>query len=169
MAVLTGLAVTARLLPHPANFTPVAAVALFAGCYLPKKWALILPVLIMLLSDFFIGFYELPLLLVVYSCFVLTGVAGFIIKKNRDVFSVLTSTLLVSLAFFLITNLAVWLFSSWYTHDWSGLLLCYSLAVPFFRNTLLGNLFFVAILFGSYELLRATLSEQKNTAESSII
>jgi hypothetical protein len=157
LVILAVLAISVRLLPHPANFTPVMAVALFAGYYLPKKWAVILPIAIMLISDLFIGFYDLRLMLVVYSSFVLAGLVGIIIKKHRQVVSVITATLLVSLSFFLITNFAVWAFSSWYAHTWSGLILCYILAVPFFKNTLLGDLFFVGVLFGGYEFIKLAL------------
>jgi hypothetical protein len=96
-------------------------------------------------------------MLVVYSSFVLAGLVGIIIKKHRQVVSVITATLLVSLSFFLITNFAVWAFSSWYAHTWSGLILCYILAVPFFKNTLLGDLFFVGVLFGGYEFIKLAL------------
>ncbi|MBU1131078.1 hypothetical protein KJ840_03020 [Patescibacteria group bacterium] len=160
LIILASSAIVVRLIPHPANFTPVAAIALFAGYYLPKKWAIILPLAVMLISDLFIGFYEWKLMLAVYGCLALAGIIGIIIRNRRNVVTVITSTLLISLSFFLITNLAVWLFSPWYAHDWPGLVLCYTLAVPFFRNTLMGNLFFVGILFGSYELVRAGLTKK---------
>lgn len=161
LTILAGLAIAVRLLPHPANFTPVAAVALFVGYYLPKKWAIILPLSVMLVSDLFIGLYDWKLMLAVYCCFALAGLVGIIIRNSRNILTVLSSTLLISLGFFLITNSAVWLFSPWYAHNWSGLILCYTLAIPFFRNTLMGNLFFVGILFGSYELIKIALFRTK--------
>lgn len=151
---LAGLAIAVRLLPHPANFTPVAAVALFAAYYLPKKWSILLPLTVLLVSDLFLGFYDLKLMLVVYGCFLLSGIIGLAVRNNRNVLNVITASLASSLGFFIITNLAVWYFSSWYAHNWSGLMQCYALAVPFFRNTLLGDLFFVGILFGSYEMIK---------------
>ena len=151
---LAGLGIAMRLLPHPANFTPVAAIALFGGYFLPKKWALILPLSIMLVSDFFIGFYDLRLMAVVYAGIALVGLTGLFIRKRRQLITVITATLFSSLAFFLLTNLAVWLFSSWYPHTLSGLMFCYTLAVPFFKNTLMGDLFFVGALFGAYELIK---------------
>lgn len=157
---LVAVGLTMRLVPHPANFTPVFAIALFAGYYLPKKWAIILPITVMLISDLFIGFYDWKLMSVVYSCFILAGLIGLAIRKSRRVSSVITATLLVSISFFLITNFAVWLFSSWYAPNWSGLMLCYTLAVPFFKNTLMGNLFFTGILFGGYEMLKLLVSQR---------
>jgi len=160
LIILSGLAIAVRLLPHPANFTPVMAVSLFAGYYLPKKWAVILPVFIMLASDLLIGFYDWKLMLAVYGGFVLAAAAGLAVKRSKSALNIFTATLFVSLGFFLVTNFAVWAFSSWYAHNWSGLLLCYTLAVPFFKNTLLGDLFFVGVLFGSYELIRMALSNR---------
>lgn len=170
--ILAVAAILARLLPHPANFTPVAAVALFAGYYLPKKWAIILPLIIMLASDLFIGFYDWKLMLVVYSCLIINGLLGLIIRNHRQPLAVLTATLTGSLLFFLLTNLAVWLFSTWYAHNLPDLLLCYTLAIPFFKNTLLGDLFFTGVFFTSYELLkfawhaRQLMIKQKSTITS---
>ncbi len=157
---LAGIGLTIRLVPHPANFTPVFAIALFAGFYLPKKWAIILPISVMLISDLFIGLYDWKLMSAVYGCIALAGLAGLIIRKNRQVSSVILTTLIVSISFFILTNLAVWLFSPWYAHSWSGLMLCYTLAVPFFKNTLMGNLFFVGVLFGGYEMIKVLATQR---------
>lgn len=162
LLILFGLAMFVRLTPHPANFTPVGAVALFAAVYLPKRWAVILPVSIMFLSDIFIGFYDLRLMLAVYGCFVLIGLVGLLVRRQKNLLTVLSATLGVSVLFFLVTNFAVWAFSSWYPHTINGLVLNYTLAVPFFRNTLLGNVFFVGVLFGAYELVR---QNSKNLGE----
>lgn len=151
---LAGLGIAMRLLPHPANFAPVAAIALFCGYYLPKKWAMLLPLSIMLASDFFIGFYDLRLMAVVYGGFALIGLVGLFIRKRRQLIIIITATLFSSLIFFLLTNLGVWLFSSWYPHTWSGLMFCYTLAVPFFKNTLFGDLFFTGALFSAWEMLK---------------
>ena len=159
IVVLFGLAMYVRLTDHPANFTPLAAIALFAGMYLPKKWAVILPISILFLSDLFLGFYDWKLALVVYSCFILVGVVGILVRKRKNVLNILSATLGVSLIFFMATNFAVWSFSSWYPHTLEGLILNYTLAIPFFRNTLLSNLFFVGVLFGAYELVRLKLPQ----------
>lgn len=142
-----------RLTPHPANFTPLGAIALFAGVYLPKKWAVILPVVIMFFTDIFLGFYDWRLIMVVYSCFILIGLAGLLIRKQKNILTILTAALGSSLFFFIATNLAVWLFSNWYPHNFSGLMLNYALAIPFFRNSLMGDLFFTGVIFGIYELV----------------
>jgi len=160
LALMVAIGIVIRLVPHPANFTPVFAIALFAGFYLPKKWAIILPLSVMLLSELFIGFYAWQLMLVVYGSIALAGLIGVASKKNRNILTVVTSTLVASILFFLTTNFAVWYFSSWYTHDLSGLMLCYTLAVPFFKNSLMGNLFFVTVFFGSYEMVKLFVSQK---------
>lgn len=152
--VLLALGVAMRLLPHPANFAPITAIALFAGYYLPRKWAIILPIAAMLIGDLFIGFYDWRLMAVVYLSFALISFLGWAIK-GRGAGAVIISALTASIGFFLITNFAVWLFSSWYPHTLAGLLWCYTLALPFFRNTLLGDLFFTGVLFGAYEAVKA--------------
>ena len=158
--LMVALSIIIRLVPHPANFTPIFALALFAGFYLSKKWAIILPLSAMFLSGIFIGFYDWKLMLVVYGSIALAGLIGVAFKNNRNILTVVTSTLLASILFFVTTNFAVWYFSSWYTHDWSGLMLCYTLAVPFFKNSLMGNMVFVTIFFGSYEMIKLFVSQK---------
>ena len=142
-----------RLLPHPWNFTPIAAVALFSGVYLGGKYAFSVPLLAMFLSDIFLGFYDWKLMLVVYGSFTLVGLMGLMIKKRKNPMTVLGGTLAASISFFLITNFAVWQFSFWYPKTLSGLFQCYLLALPFFRSALLGDLFYTGVLFGTYELI----------------
>jgi len=151
-----------RLIPHAPNFTPIAAIALFGGAYLSKRTALILPVLVMLISDIFIGSYEIKLMLSVYLSFVLCVILGFCLKKNKKAKTILLSSFLAGLIFFLITNFAVWLFTPWYFKTFSGLIQCYLMALPFFRNTLLGNIFYSAVFFGSYEIIESYLKTKSN-------
>ena len=158
--VLIFLGIVCRLFPHAWNFTPIMAIALFAGVYLGKRYAVILPIVIMLISDIFIGFYAINLMIVVYSCFILVGLMGLIIKKYKSAETILAGSLLGAVLFFLTTNWAVWQFSSWYTRDLAGLIQCYTLALPFFKNTLLGNIFYTGILSGSYELIKYSLKSK---------
>ena len=139
------------MLPHLWNFTPLAAIALFAGIYLGRRYALILPLVAMAISDRLIGFYDWRMMLAVYGSFIIIGLLGFWIKKHKSLEAVLAASISASVIFFLVTNFAVWQFSPWYARSWSGLFECYALALPFFRNTLLGDLFYVTILLGVYE------------------
>jgi len=149
--LLLGVGVAYRFLPHPPNFSPVAAIALFGGFYYRRMWSAFIPVIILFISDFFLGFYQLPIMLSVYLSFLLITFLGKIIKRKKSMLVILGSSLTGSILFFLITNFAVWFFSNWYPHNISGLADCFWLALPFFRNTLLGDLFYVSVFFGAYE------------------
>ena len=150
--VLIALGVACRLLPHVWNFTPIAAIALFAGVYLGRNYAIILPVAAMLIGDLFIGFYGWQMMAVVYASYALIGLSGVLIKKHKNMATVAAGGIFASVIFFLATNWAVWQFSSWYAKDLGGLMQCLTMALPFFRNTLLGNLFYISALFGAYEV-----------------
>lgn len=151
--LLITLGFVCRLLPHPANFAPIAAIAIFGGLYLPKRWAIILPMLAMFVSDIFIGFYTWQIMVAVYGSFAIVGLIGLLVRKNKKAATVIGGTILGSILFFLITNFAVWAFGSMYTHSFVGLTQCYTMAIPFFKNTLLGDLFYTGALVGSFELL----------------
>ena len=158
--VLILFGVILRFLPHPANFAPIAAIGLFSGCHLKKKYAFLLPLAAMLISDYFIGFYSWKIMISVYLSFALIGLIGVQIGNHKTVYTVLGGSLLGSVLFYLITNFAVWVFGSLYPHTWAGLLWCYTAAIPFFRNTVLGDLFYVSTLFGAYELARLLLENK---------
>jgi hypothetical protein len=143
--------ITLRLLPHSPNFAPIGALALFGGIYLSKRLSLILPISAMLVSDLFIGFYEIPLMVAVYLSFLLTVLLGKWLKKRKNFYSVGGGAILASLLFFLITNFAVWVFTPWYLKTFSGLLQAYLMALPFFKNTLFSNLFYTTLFFGVFE------------------
>lgn len=150
---LITLGIVARLLPHPANFAPIGAVALFGGMYLTKRYALILPLIAMFVSDIFIGFYTWQIMASVYVSFALAGLIGLWIRKNKKLSTIIGGTVLGSILFFLITNFAVWAFGVMYAHNFSGLVQSYIMAIPFFRNSLLGDLFYAGLLVGSYEAI----------------
>lgn len=142
----------ARLIPHLPNFTPVGALFLFAGIYFKKTYSFLLPLLVMLVSDFFIGLYDAKLMAVVYFSFLLMGLTGLLIR-NKSFRSIAIGTLAASFVFFLVTNFAVWQLNSWYPESLNGLILSYALAIPFFKNSLMGDLFFVSIFCLLYELI----------------
>ncbi len=159
--ILISLGVACRLLPHAWNFTPIAAVALFAGVYLGRNYAVALPIITMLIGDLFIGFYSWQMMLVVYASYIAIGLSGLIIKKHKSFATIAAGGLLAPIIFFLTTNWAVWQFSSWYAGNFSGLIQSYAMALPFFRNNLLGDLFYVSILFGAYEFVMYWARERK--------
>lgn len=147
-AILAG-----RLLPHAPNFSPLASLLLFGGAYYSKKRWILWSFLALFISDVIIGFYAWPVMVSVYVSFLLTALVGFYLRRRVSIYSVALASLGTALLFFLVTNGAVWYFGDWYSHDWSGLMLCYTLAVPFFKNTLLSNVLYSGLLFGAYEAL----------------
>lgn len=159
--------VALRLLPHPPNFSPIMAIALFSGVYLSKKIAFALPIVAMIISDIFLGFYDLKLVLVVYLGIILCVVLGILVKKHKNFKTITLSSLSGSIIFFALTNFAVWFFYNWYPKNFLGLISCYVAALPFFKNSLLGDLFFALVFFGAYELAKVMI--QKKFAEKNII
>lgn len=148
--VLIVLAALLRLAPHPPNFAPVAALALFGGAVLSRRLAIIMPVSAMILSDLVIGLHSL--VVVTWGCYALIALASSYWLKKPSLARTSALTISGSLFFFVITNLAVWLQGTLYPRTLAGLVSCYALALPFFRNTLLSDIIYTASLFGLYVL-----------------
>ncbi|MBI4079021.1 MAG: hypothetical protein HY429_01860 [Candidatus Levybacteria bacterium] len=153
---IIAFAVLLRLLPHPPNVAPIAAMALFGGCYLNKKYALAVPLFSMVVSDYFLGFHNT--MLFVYGSFILTGLVGMWVKTHRSVPIIISAALFSSLLFFIITNFGVWLVTNMYPKTIDGLLQSYTMAIPFFRNTIFGDLLYTGLFFGSFAFIKNLLS-----------
>jgi len=138
-------------LPHPPNVAPITALALFGGAYFSKRYSFLIPILAMLVSDAIIGFsWESPW---VYGSFFAIAGIGIWLRSHRTVVSTIGSSLAGSVLFFIVTNFGVWVLSAvTYPHTVAGLTSCYVAAIPFFRNTLIGDLVYVGTLFGAFEL-----------------
>ena len=153
------------LLSDLPNFKPVAALALFAGFYFQRSALAVLGlVAILMVSDFFIGSYPLAIALSVYASLGLGVWLGRRFKgsESSNHFTryggVATSSLVMAIVLFVFTNLAVW--GAWYPATFEGLVACYVSAIPFFKYTLAGNLFFSIAAFGTYDLVRAMLAKR---------
>ncbi|MBI2040254.1 hypothetical protein HYT18_04210 [Candidatus Microgenomates bacterium] len=152
IAIVT-FGVLVRLLPHAPNIAPIGALMLFAGTYLPKK-LLWLPLLALLISDYFIGFYGTDMFYV-YGSFVLIGTIGLWLCSHKKPLYIIGGSLSSSILFFLITNFGVWAPpNNWYPHTLDGLIQSYTLAIPFFRNSLIGDVTYTILLFGGYEMIQ---------------
>ena len=142
-----------RVLPHPPNVSPVAAMALFGGVYFSdRKLAFIIPLFALVVSDLIIGLHDtLPF---VYGAFAVTVLAGIWLRDKLSLMSVAGTALAASLLFFVVTNFGAWLFNpGLYPMTSAGLLQSYVAGIPFYANTLAGDLFFTALLFGGFYLL----------------
>ncbi|MDG2384263.1 MAG: hypothetical protein P8N76_21520 [Pirellulaceae bacterium] len=155
VAACVGLRLYFQTIP---NFAPVAAVALFAGYFFKsRRLAVLAPITAMAISDQFTGAYQPILMATVYGCLAVPALVGGPLRQKLSQrgpiacsLTLLSCSLASSLLFFLATNLATWLVTPWYPRTIAGLTQCLISAVPFFRYTLMGDLFFAAALFGSY-------------------
>ena len=144
------LGVTTRLVPHPWNATPTMAIALFAGTYLSKRLALLLPLAIVAASDVLLGWHAtMPF---TWGAFLLTGLLAWWIRKSPSASRIFTGAVAGSVLFFLVSNFGVWVVGGLYPRTVAGLWECYVAAIPFFRSTLAGDLVYTAALFGGFAM-----------------
>jgi len=150
-ALLIFIAAALRILPHPWNFTPVGAMAIFAGSHFRNRWvAFLLPLAALFAGDLFVGLYKL--MFIVYVSFALSVAIGRWLAPSRTVARIGGAVFLGALQFFVITNFAMWAFSDFYPKTSSGLAACFVNAIPYFWNTLAGDALYAAALFGGFAL-----------------
>lgn len=150
------LAAMSRLAPHPPNFTPVGAMALFGGAYLGRRaLAFAAPLAALFLSDLILGFHGG--MVFVYGSVAMIVLLGWVVARRITPLRVAAASLAGSILFFAVTNFGVWLSSGMYPLSLAGLAACYVAAIPFFQNTLAGDLVFAALLFGGFALLEQRL------------
>ncbi len=168
LAALIFAAALTRVLPHPPNFSPIEAVALFGGAYFAKRqWALMVPLVAMVASDVVLGLINDGLYgglywsylastsnVLVYACIALSTVLGFGLRGKVNAARVLGYSLVGSALFFLVTNFGAWLADPMYAKTTAGLMAAYVAGIPFFQWTVASTLLFAALLFGGFELLR---------------
>jgi hypothetical protein len=171
------IAALSRLIPHPANFSPIGGMALFgAACYGKRRWAFIVPILSMWISDLilnnvvygsyfdhFVWFYSGSGF--TYGAFALIVTAGLFILKKIKIPRLIAASLAASVIFFLVSNFGVWFSSGMYPQTLSGLEACYVAGLPFFRNTVAGDLVYSAILFGAFEWSARTFPQKLRMTE----
>ncbi len=176
LSLLVLLAAFSRLIPHPPNFAPIGAMSLFGAAYFSRKYlAFVVPIVAMWLSDlllnnviygqyfdhfvwFYTGFYW------TYGAFIVIGLIGFRLLKRLKPQNILLASIAASLVFFLVSNFGVWASGTMYPHTFSGLLTCYAAGLPFFKNTLIGDLAYSGALFGIFELIQYNVPALKKSA-----
>ena len=152
IGILISAAALSRLLPHPPNVTPIAAMALFGGSsFADARIAVAVPLAAMLASDVFLGLHAtIPF---VYLSFLLITGIGLWLRSRRRAVTIAGAAVAGSVAFFVITNFGVWATTALYPQTAAGLQAAYVAGLPFFRNTLIGDLFYCAVLFGGLALM----------------
>ena len=175
-------AIVMRLVPHIPNFAPMTAAAMFSAAFLPKRYILLIPLLVLVISDYLLlyispfsnpifNFSELqPLSALfnsttawVWGSFMLSALLGLALRKKRGLLRIGSVTFLASLQFFVITNFGVWAAGA-YARDLSGLVASYIAGWPFFGWTLAGDLCYVATFFGLYALATRQPSQKSSLA-----
>ena len=165
-AIITAIvgAAALRLVPHPPNFAPIAAMALFSGAQLGRRpVAFAAPLGAMLLSDAVIGFHSG--MLFVYASVALIVLLGSFALSRVSVLRLTGAAIASSVLFFVVTNLGTWLLSGMYPLTAAGLAACYLAAIPFLQNTLAGDLFYAGLLFGGFALLERAVPMLRSGGE----
>ncbi|MCX8080476.1 MAG: hypothetical protein N3F09_04475 [Bacteroidia bacterium] len=164
--ILLFISCVARLIPHPWNFTPALAMAMFGGFVVAGRiWGILIPLLFVWISDllvnnilyrnffnsfvwFYDGFYWQ------YGAYAMVALLSGIFLKASRLLWVIPSSILGSLLFFMISNFGVWATGNMYPKNFTGLMECYVAAIPFFKGTLGGTLAYSVILFGIYDWVK---------------
>lgn len=167
IAGLIGIAALSRIIPHPVNFTPIIAIAMFGAAYLSKRiWIFLIPLLAFWMSDVvlnntvYAAYYEgftlghKGLISTFIALAVIVALSIPLLRKV-NLKSVLGTGIIGSILFFLISNFAVWAGGMMYPMNFQGLIACYIAAVPFFLNTLLGTIVYGGLMFGIYEWMKS--------------
>ena len=163
VAAMIGLGACARLLPHPWNFTPILAIALYAGVQFAKlRTGVFATFLALLLSDLVMGLYRG--MGWVYAAWLIPLLIGRVVRRKPGATAIALGALGSSLSFFLITNFAVWAGGHLYPHTAAGLAACYAAAIPFYGNQVLGDAFYTLALFGGHALIHSWARRQPRMA-----
>ena len=155
LLVLLGIA--SRFIAHIPNFTPILSIALMSGIYIKNRLVILIPISIMLISDLFIGSHIIAPW--VYSSILIICLIGYFVKNNIS--NVLLYSVISSVSFFIISNFGVW-FSGGYTYSLEGLILCYTMAIPFFKNTLISTVLFSSLIYVLYNAINLIVKKSQS-------
>ena len=174
LSIIILLAAFTRIMPHPPNFSPMAAIGLFGAAHFAKKWqAFFIPLIGIWVSDlvinnyvysssssnfvwFYSGFYWQ------YISYILIIFAGlFIFNRGISLTKMFGGMISSSGIFFLVSNFGVWAGGTMYPKNFGGLITCYAAGVPFIHNTIISDILFTTVLFGTYYLLQVEYSSLK--------
>jgi hypothetical protein len=149
--------VVLRVVPHPWNFAPIGAIALFGGARFERRsFAIFFPLATMFIGDSIIGFHSM--MPVIYATYALIAVIGMLLRdRPASIPAVGGCAVLSATIFYLLTNFAVWATGTTYAKTMAGLIACYIAAIPFFGNTLASDLIFTALFFGIFALSERTI------------
>ena len=156
------LSVVARIIPHPPNVAPIAAMALYSGAKIGEGRATLLPILAMILSDWIIGFHST--MMYVYSAFLFITLLGIASRNHKKWGTIASLSIFSSFLFFLITNFGVWMSGDMYPHTIRGIISAYEMGLPFLRNTLIGDFVYTNLFFYGFQAIGIVAQFPKFTA-----
>jgi hypothetical protein len=170
--VFVVLAIAVRFMPHPWMFTPLTASLLYFGARGPRRflWA---PIVMLAASDIVLTkwFWHYRFTwdqLVIWAWYVAVLMLGTKLRENKKPLWIMASALGSSVAFYLASNFAVWAFGTMYPKTLTGLMTSYTLAIPFFKPSLIGDLLFTAALF-AVPVLFGSLAEKASVGPPTAI
>ncbi len=168
------IGISSRLIEHLPNFTPIVGIALFVSYRWNPKYSIVFVLITMLISDLIIGYDSIPMRILVYSSLAIPSILGFFIRNSKTRKSkylyIFGFSLSSSIFFYLITNFGVWLWSGMYEHTFEGLVVCYTMAIPFFKNSLMGDIFSSFLIFGISDVIHLySLLKLKNIEHISVV
>jgi len=156
--ILIVFGILLRFVQHAPNFTPVAAIALFGGLYLNKRYALIVPLVLMILSDLYIGMHNVVLF--TWGGFALVALMALRYNKHKSALGVASLSLGSSILFYAVSNFGVWLMG-WYPRTLKGLVDCYVMGLPFLRDFTIATFFYAFLFSGIYALVARLVKDTK--------
>lgn len=152
IVTMIAAAAASRLIPHPPNMTSIAAMALFGGATLTdKRLAFLVPLAALFASDVVLGFHNQ--MVAVYGSFALIVCFGLWLQQRKTALTIAGAAIASSLLFFIVVDFGIWLMGDMYPRTFAGLAACYTAALPFLRNQMVGDLLYTAVLFGGFALL----------------
>ncbi len=161
IALLVAIGIAMRLMPHLPNFTPIGALAVWGGMRLAPGKNMLFVLATMVISDLFLGFHS-TVWYVYGSLLLVTLLAS---RFPVKVGTVIGAPLLGSVLFFLVTNFGVWQTTTMYPHTLAGLIQSYAMAIPFFKSSLMGDVFYSAVVFGAEYGVLTVLARQGKLKE----
>jgi hypothetical protein len=173
-STLVAIAVTWRIINHNYSFAPnlelVTVGAVLAAIALGASWAIIVPLAAIIISDLIIG--NSSIFIFTWGSFALIGAGSILLAKlnkqpKKQLLASAGFAVAGSFTFFIITNLGVWL-QGWYPATIAGLTACFTLAIPFYRTMLIGNLIIVPVSVSIYQLVRAKIVAKNLVIDSSV-
>jgi len=156
-ALLVVLGVVSRFIDHAPNFTPILSIAIMSSMYIKNRWVFLIPISIMFISDLFIGSHIMAPW--IYFSILIICLLAYSAKNNIS--NIFLYSIVGSIIFFIISNFGVWL-SGGYTHSLEGLILCYTMAIPFFKNTLMSTSLFSVLIFVLYNTINLIVKRRKS-------